>query len=1103
LFCLVKGEESRGLAKVVEATDRNWTVEYFDRPGRVEIHSVPKTRIIRKHLGANTRIFHHDEATDSWLVGRVLKDQGDSVEVRFANKTDVDLGYDQLYVRWRKPISDPVEYLARAIAETPMYAEARIKFLEKYIGQRNACGGISALLSSAIELNSHQLDVVRRILSDASQRYLLADEVGLGKTIEAGVIIRQAVLDDPQAHKVVVLVPPTLVQQWRDELTIRFGLQIYLDISVFVCPQQLTNELCECLEGATMLVIDEAHHVASKFQDGMDALYRHICKATSTIDRLLLLSATPILRNETGFLRMLHLLDPVVYGLDSENSFREKVLHRQVLAEAVATLDPQNSLHLDSVLGTLSGIFPHDDQLAFLAQELKKQLVGVPNEDDPELIDAIRVLRAHISETYRLHRRILRNRRKHIRFLTPNRSAGTLCEIKGSGWGQLESALENWRINAVAALQDLGDREHSVEKVFSDFYCGAVEALLSDFGVLDKLCLARISLLAKGSINKLSTFDGEIDLLEDVRRFAVGYAGAMNSRLEQLASEIRKLIGRQVKVVVFCSESSQADTIYQYLSQAFGRRTIVRHEVADIDDTDGVRLPWLAFQSDSNTKVIVCDRCAEEGINLQGGRKAIVHFDLPFDPNRIEQRLGRLDRYGSGDPIPSIVLVNEQSRFQHAWYQYLDKGLGVFSRSISSLQYLIEDQLQSVRQHLLIEGIDALTDAMNALSGTNGLAEVELRLIDQQDGLDELAPRPETDLDEVADVDDDWISIRDATEKWVVDTLMFAHVPMNIPAGEAPVDRPFRFRYGIPGNGGRSALIPLSGFLDDFLGALDYEAPGANSRQPLSFAHSYHRKTAIKFGVRPLRYGCEFVEAVKSFSDLDDRGRSFAIWRYLRQEGHDEHPRMYFRFRFLVESNLDAVNQVVQARYGRSAKQVVSSIARRADALFPPFVEDVWINEEGQEPDQNFVDKFLDQPYNKDGQGQIYSDTNLKTTRLRYLIDNSPEIFGNWETRCFRMRDQALQLVLGRKQLADKICVATNRARHGDEIRFAQLNSRIRYLDGAEATNETDQLKLERDLGAALIEGIVKPAVSVDVAGMLMLTLIPFSKFENSAEGRD
>ncbi|MFX5839529.1 SNF2-related protein, partial [Acinetobacter baumannii] len=85
----------------------------------------------------------------------------------------------------------------------------------------------------SIQLADYQFNVVQRVLQDPVPRYLLADEVGLGKTVEAGLLVRQYVLDSPKARALVV-VPAPLVAQWRRELVQRFGLADWLDDFVFV-----------------------------------------------------------------------------------------------------------------------------------------------------------------------------------------------------------------------------------------------------------------------------------------------------------------------------------------------------------------------------------------------------------------------------------------------------------------------------------------------------------------------------------------------------------------------------------------------------------------------------------------------------------------------------------------------------------------------------------------------------------------------------------------------------------------------------------------------------------------------------------------------------
>lgn len=129
------------------------------------------------------------------------------------------------------------------------------------IEQRAACAGMSGLLSASIYLEGYQVETVRRVSQDPVQRYLLADEVGLGKTIQAGVLIRQCVLDAPELHRVIVLVPDHLAGQWYEELRDRLRLDPLLGEQVRVL--RAGERGLASYDPPTMLVIDEAHHVAA------------------------------------------------------------------------------------------------------------------------------------------------------------------------------------------------------------------------------------------------------------------------------------------------------------------------------------------------------------------------------------------------------------------------------------------------------------------------------------------------------------------------------------------------------------------------------------------------------------------------------------------------------------------------------------------------------------------------------------------------------------------------------------------------------------------------------------------------------------------------
>jgi ATP-dependent helicase HepA len=1080
LFCRIKTKEEFGLGKVIQMNDSTGVIEYFDSPTNIVCHriSAPISTINHRRLGKNTRVFIRDESMNQWRIGRVRDDDGEGLEVRLSHKQDVYLSYDKVFVRWKRPIEDPVEFLGNFVTETPHYAEARSAFMRSYIHQRGAAFGISALLSSAIELEPHQVEVVRRILTDHTQRYLLADEVGLGKTIEAGVIIRQTVLDDMRGHRVLILAPLELVAQWREELTVRFGLLDFLDESVFVLPQEDSDELRRFSNKLSLLVIDEAHHLtASSEDDSVNSLYAVVTAISQKAERLLLLSATPILRNESGFLRMLSLLDPVVYSLEDQSGFRKKVANRQALAETVAGLDPSNALFMDSVLEDLMDRLPNDSRLMELSLSLKEKLLDLPDETDPDFCASVRQLKAHISETYKLNRRILRNRRTQVEGLTPERRGAELWRVEASKMDRVENALEDWRVGASLSASALGDQ---AIKELGHFYWKVVRSIFEKPGDILPLCSDRQRLIENSSS---ISFDGEQKLLLNLLR-AVDVDSWMDCRLERLYQGLLS-ISNGIKSVVFCSDEKSADRVFIFLKNR--KINIVRHIARSDEDITGADT-WRDFLEVPEVCAIVCGPRAEEGINLQGGKKAIIHFDLPLQPNRVEQRIGRVDRYGAGNAVPSFVLVDENAPLQMSWFRILDEGLEVFSRSISSLQYLVEGEVSALSKTLINEGVEGLDTLRDRLAGQLGEVSRELRLIDQQDALDQLSPVPEQELDDLFDADGEWKEIREAMSYWIEETLLFDKVKLPRPNGNPSLDDPFRFHYCPPDAvTGRATLIPLSEFLEEFLGAIDFDAPGNRSKKPQSYPYVTHRPTAVKRRVRPLRFGTEFVEAIRSFSEIDVRGRSYAMWRQFPNDFSLNEIRTCFRFDFVVQTNLEEALGVLALSKNNSLESTRSSLARRGDMLFRPTIIQVWLDADGDELPTEFVVRYLDLEYAKEGRG-TYVDKNLDVSYLTAMRSWSPDILINWADRCERMRATAKAIVLARPELIKQQKQSLARALAEDEIRYAQLRTRIQSLEAREAFGESEQLSLEQSLNEALHRGISSPTIKVDVAGVVFLT---------------
>jgi ATP-dependent helicase HepA len=279
----------------------------------------PRVSVRRALLPAQTRCFQQSGGITRY--GRVIACGPDTAPLRTylvqiaGEKQTIPLFEDQFGVRSYLAVDDPLEILANMANETPFFFEQRRKLLWELLRQNRLCHGLPALLSSKIEVLQHQVEIAARILRDPTIRYLLADEVGLGKTIEACIVLRQLRLDAPDMRS-AVFVPDALVRQWRDELDGRFCLN-----EVPVYPHSSFDERSVCEVEWDVLVIDEAHRVVARTPTEEDAIAAGARSLARRVKHLLLLSATPVLHHDADLLALLELLDP-------ENYSRAKVIGR-------------------------------------------------------------------------------------------------------------------------------------------------------------------------------------------------------------------------------------------------------------------------------------------------------------------------------------------------------------------------------------------------------------------------------------------------------------------------------------------------------------------------------------------------------------------------------------------------------------------------------------------------------------------------------------------------------------------------------------------------------------------------------------------------------
>lgn len=1076
-----------GVGKLVDLESGKAIIQYFVSPTDPPVElSCDTDQVYDATLMKETRVYVCD-LDGNWQAGRVELsadyEDGRYYSVRFPNKKRVALKEEDVFVRWQCPVEDPTSYLANRLNESLYIAQRRQPFMRALFDQRRASLGMASILSSNIELEAHQLGVVRKVLSDPIQRYLLADEVGLGKTIEAGLILRQHVLDQPHEHRALVVVPETLLEQWEGELRHKFHLGWELDNdTVCLCStEQLDRSLAK--GKWSFLIVDEAHHLAAYAVSHVSAekrRYQYLESIATQTSSVLLLSATPVLRNEAAFLAMLHLLEPNLYKLEQLESFKQRVQNREEIADLYDGIQEDTpSFMLKMLLSTATERFPNDRYISNVVNDILNFLEQGGQPSDPVCAEYIRSLRLHIGEAYKLHQRLIRNRRTgELAVLVPGRAGSNVHQVPGA---PIEAEfLDAWRVEASIRA----DNNSAWGQIFKLFF-EAATSHPAVFAALAKLRLGVLNLDPKrfGLTSSEQELMRSVPLFENEEALLEQIAGLGNTTDTERSNHLLEWFksNSHPQTLVFASAPCTADTIYRLLADALPKYKVFRHEVGG---------DWLhgLSQSDLPT-VLVCDHTAEEGLNLQAKRVQVVHYDLPASPNRIEQRMGRVDRFGAGQAITSHLFVETDWPLLSAWSDLLTSTIDPFKRSVSSLQYILLEYLESSWPSILHESVDAIESLKSQMADEKKGLNAELKRIEKQDALDSSEGQLET-IEEWAEDLWDCDSEQSAAdvEDWVVGALQFKKHPYRTEPKDTRA-----YEYDV-----KRTLIPVDVLVKHFIHAVDSNAPAG---RVVSSPTSFDRRRCLNQLSRMGRVGHPFIDALEAYSRWDDRGISHALWRVCSKVS--QLPTVAFCFEFRVECDTSHASKLIdQWAYGTP-----SSVQRRADGLLLPYLHKIWVNHLGELIDDQDTLSLLESPYNpaKHVRPLGYQDYNLNTNRWE-TIDTLPHemdafdalgVFGasNWRDTCFDCQQSAMGLLLADVDVIECLNDAKNRCQQAlDEVQW-RCDGRLARSDNHEQDAiEIETLKNELKLLSAIREGVDQPFIRVESAGAVFLSSMnPFA----------
>ncbi|WP_075182296.1 RNA polymerase-associated protein RapA [Pantoea sp. 1.19] len=494
---------------------------------------------------------------------------------------------------------------------------------------------ISGLRGMRTNLIPHQLHIAHDVGRRHAPRVLLADEVGLGKTIEAGMIIHQQLMAG-RAERVLIIVPETLQHQWLVEMLRRFNLRFALfddarynealhdstnpfdTEQMIICSldfvrrnKQRLTQLAEA--DWDLMVVDEAHHLAWE-EEAPSREYQVIEQLAEQVPGVLLLTATPEQLGMQSHFARLRLLDPDRFH--DFAAFVEEQQHFRPIADAVGQLLADRPIDREQ-MNQIGELMAEQD-----IEPLLQRANGEGHEDNTRA--ARQALISMLMDRHGTSRVLFRNTRQGVKGF-PKR---TLHQIRLPLPTQYQTAIK------VSTI--MGNRKSADERARDMLY---PEQIYQEF---------------EGDSGTWWHFDPRVEWL-------MGY-----------------LTGhRDEKVLVICAKAATALQLEQVLREREGIRAAVFHEGLSIIERDRAAA-WFASEEDG-AQVLLCSEIGSEGRNFQFASK-LVMFDLPFNPDLLEQRIGRLDRIGQAHDIDIMVPYLEKTA-QSVLVRWFHEGLDAFEHT--------------------------------------------------------------------------------------------------------------------------------------------------------------------------------------------------------------------------------------------------------------------------------------------------------------------------------------------------------------------------------------------------------------------------------------
>lgn len=547
----------------------------------------------------------------------------------------------------------------------------------------------SALADAKVDLNPHQLDAALfSFRSPLSKGVILADEVGLGKTIEAGLVIAQKWSE--RKHNILIITPANLRKQWSMEIEEKFYIPTCIlearnynqlkkegkknpfeQSSVIICSYQFAAKYSEVImtKQWDLSVIDEAHRLRNVYKSD-NKIAKSIKMALLNSPKILL-TATPLQNSLMELYGLVSIIDDYAFGdaksfkaqysrLTSDGSFDElksrlaPLCHRTLRRQVLEYIRYTNRIPLTE------DFYPTDEETVLydrVTEYLQREkLYALPNSQRQLITLILRKLLA--SSTFAIAGALdsLINRLKKL--LKDSKNDESIEEISND-FDEFDSESEEWEEDNLAEEFSLSDKQ-------------SIQSEINDLEAFRDIAI-NISENAKGQA-LLSALEHGFKKAVELGAQEKAIVFTESRKTQNYLIDLLSNNGYKDKIVLF--NGSNSDNLSKSIYSEWKDRYKNTDKVTGSKSAD-MRAALVDYFRES-AKIMIATEAGAEGINLQFC-SMVVNYDLPWNPQRIEQRIGRCHRYGQQHDVVVINFINRKNAADQRVFELLDQKFKLFS----------------------------------------------------------------------------------------------------------------------------------------------------------------------------------------------------------------------------------------------------------------------------------------------------------------------------------------------------------------------------------------------------------------------------------------